>query len=90
VLGLIGDALIIFITNILIFAMVLVHRFGQHAFLQSHRSIRVGFSIPAAPGCLAWLCRLDPHFFDYIFLAYNTSVAFSPTETAPLSRAAKI
>lgn len=29
-------------------------------------------------------------WLEYLFLAYNTSVAFSPTETAPLSRAAKI
>jgi hypothetical protein len=31
-----------------------------------------------------------PHFVDYLFLAFNTSTAFSPTDTAVLSRAAKI
>ena len=31
-----------------------------------------------------------PHFIDYLFLAFNTSTAFSPTDTAVLSRWAKI
>lgn len=31
----------------------------------------------------------SPNFMDYLFLAFNTSTAFSPTDTAPLSRWAK-
>lgn len=31
-----------------------------------------------------------PHFVDYLFLAFNTSTAFSPTDTAVLSRKAKL
>jgi uncharacterized membrane protein len=31
-----------------------------------------------------------PNFIDYLFLAFNTSTAFSPTDTAVLSRWAKI
>jgi uncharacterized membrane protein len=31
----------------------------------------------------------SPHFMDYLFLAFNTSTAFSPTDTAVLSRWAK-
>jgi hypothetical protein len=31
-----------------------------------------------------------PHFIDYLFLAFNTSTAFSPTDTAVLSRWAKV
>jgi hypothetical protein len=31
-----------------------------------------------------------PHFVDYLFLAFNTSTAFSPTDTAVLSRMAKL
>lgn len=30
-----------------------------------------------------------PHFFDYVFLAFNTATAFSPTDTYPLTRPAK-
>ena len=33
--------------------------------------------------------RWRPHFMDYLFLAFNTSTAFSPTDTAVLSRWAK-
>jgi hypothetical protein len=32
----------------------------------------------------------SPQFIDYLFLAFNTSTAFSPTDTAPLSRWAKM
>ena len=31
----------------------------------------------------------SPHFMDYLFLSFNTSTAFSPTDTAVLSRWAK-
>jgi uncharacterized membrane protein len=32
----------------------------------------------------------SPGFLDYLFLAFNTSTAFSPTDTAVLSRQAKV
>jgi len=32
----------------------------------------------------------QPHFVDYLFLAFNTSTAFSPTDVPVLSRWAKI
>jgi hypothetical protein len=35
---------------------------------------------------LSW----KPHFVDYLFLAFNTCTAFSPTDTAVLSRWAKV
>jgi hypothetical protein len=31
-----------------------------------------------------------PHFIDYLFLSFNTSTAFSPTDTAVLSRGGKL
>ena len=38
--------------------------------------------------------RLDPHwrpdFVDYLYLSFTTSTAFSPTDTLPLSRWAKL
>jgi hypothetical protein len=39
-----------------------------------------------ASGVDAW----SPNFVDYLFLAFNTSTAFSPTDTAVLSRWAKL
>jgi hypothetical protein len=91
VLGLIGDALIIFITNILIFA--LWYWFIDSAntrFFKATDQFAWDFLFPQRQAALPGYADWTPHFFDYIFLAYNTSVAFSPTETAPLSRAAKI
>ena len=32
----------------------------------------------------------SPNFFDYLYIAFNTSTAFSPTDTPVLARWAKI
>jgi len=40
----------------------------------------------ALPGYEAW----HPRYADYLFLGFTTSFAFSPTDTAPLNRTAKI
>jgi uncharacterized membrane protein len=40
----------------------------------------------ATDGGSAWA----PRFVDYLFLAFNTSTALSPTDTALLSRQAKM
>jgi hypothetical protein len=34
--------------------------------------------------------RWSPHFIDYVFLAFNTSTAFSPTDTPVLARWGKV
>ena len=91
VLTLIGDALIIFITNILIFA--LWYWFIDSAntrFFKPTAQPSWDFLFPQRQGALPGYAEWTPHFFDYVFLAYTMSVAFSPTDTAPLSRAAKI
>jgi hypothetical protein len=41
------------------------------------------------PGAAHWL-DWEPRFIDYLFLAFNTSAAFSPTDTLTLSRLAKV
>ena len=88
---LLRDGLIIFATNILTFAL-------WYWFIDSDdtRLFREDtqpswdFLFPqrqaALPGYEDW----KPRFVDYVFLAYMTSVAFSPTDTAPLSRTAKM
>ena len=38
------------------------------------------------PGYESWV----PHYPDYVFLAFTTSVAFRPTDAAPLSRRTKM
>jgi uncharacterized membrane protein len=40
----------------------------------------------AAAGLLTW----SPRFIDYLFLAFNTSTAFSPTDTPVLARWGKV
>lgn len=40
----------------------------------------------ALPGYESWI----PRYSDYLFLAFTTSFAFSPTDAAPLSRMAKL
>lgn len=37
----------------------------------------------------AQLAKWSPNFVDYLFIAFNTSTAFSPTDTAPVARWAK-
>jgi uncharacterized membrane protein len=38
--------------------------------------------VKAAAQQMSW----SPNFLDYLFLAFNTSTAFSPTDTAVLAR----
>jgi hypothetical protein len=88
---LIVDALIIFVTNILIFALWYWYVDSSRTrFLENAIDRRWDFLFPQRqatfPGYEDW----QPHFWDYMFLAYTTSVAFSPTDTLPLSRAAKV
>ena len=30
----------------------------------------------------------DPHFFDYVYVSFTNSIAFSPTDAMPLTRRA--
>jgi hypothetical protein len=45
--------------------------------------------VDAAPGDDANSVLWSPQFIDYLFLAFNTSTAFSPTDSPVLSRWAK-
>lgn len=88
---LILDAVIIFITNILIFALwYWFIETGNTRFLKEEKGPAWDLLFPQRqadyPGYTDW----QPQFFDYVFVAYNTSVAFSPTDTLPLSRVAKL
>ena len=62
-------------------AMMPEHTDGAFLFPQMSMSPE----LKAAAGETDW----SPGFVDYLFLAFNTSTAFSPTDTAPLSRWAK-
>lgn len=91
VTALIVDALVIFVTNVLIFALWYWYiDSSQTRSLESTIDRQWDFLFPQRqaswPGYADW----QPGFWDYVFLAYTTSVAFSPTDTLPLSRAGKL
>ena len=87
----------LWITNILVFAQWYwrLDGGGPHG-----REARLGHSegaflfpqmtmlpeMKAAGGHVTW----SPNFLDYLFLAFNTSTAFSPTDTPVLARWAKL
>jgi hypothetical protein len=95
-LVLLRSAASLWVTNILVFASWYwrLDAGGPHArhislghtkgdFLFPQMTLTPGTSQPVDP---AW----SPGFVDYFFLAFNTSTAFSPTDTAVLARWAKM
>jgi uncharacterized membrane protein len=85
------DGIVIFVTNILVFSLWYWYiDSASTRFLETAVDRRWDFLFPQRqanyPGYESW----QPRFWDYVFLAYTTSVAFSPTDTLPLSRAAKL
>jgi hypothetical protein len=86
----------LWVTNILVFALWYwrldaggprarelrgVHTTGAFLFPQ----LTISPAVRQNPGQQAW----SPGFIDYLFLAFNTSTAFSPTDSPVLSRWAK-
>jgi hypothetical protein len=95
-LALLRSAAALWITNVLVFASWYwrLDAGGPHArnlnachtkgdFLFPQMTLAPGSQKPLDP---AW----TPGFVDYLFLAFNTSTAFSPTDSPVLSRWAKI
>jgi uncharacterized membrane protein len=56
---------------------------GRHR--RGHRAADFLFPQQANGNSSGWV----PHFLDYLFLAFTTATAFSPTDTMPLTRRAK-
>jgi uncharacterized membrane protein len=81
------DGLNVWTTNVIVFALWywLLDR-GGPSIDRDHRQGANEFIFPAmtlppeAPGA-----GVKPGFIDYLFLSFNTSTAFSPTDTMPLS-----
>ena len=95
-LALLRSAAALWVTNILVFASWYwrLDAGGPHArhisachtkgdFLFPQMTLAPGTSKPFDP---AW----TPGFVDYLFLAFNTSTAFSPTDSPVLARWAKL
>ncbi len=96
-IALLRSAASIWVANILVFALWYwrLDAGGPHGRESRTRHIAGAFLFPqmtmlpdarAAAGHEQW----SPDFFDYLFLAFNTSTAFSPTDTPALARWGKV
>ena len=86
--GLLRTGALLYISNILIFSLWYWEIDGggpQRRHLNHHKATDFLFPQQNAGNPSGW----EPHFIDYLFLAFTTSTAFSPTDTMPLSHAAK-
>jgi len=86
------SACVLWVTNILVFALWYwkLDAGGPLARDRARGNLNSSFLFPQmtrppGPGPV-W----SPQFMDYLFLAFNTSTAFSPTDTSVLSRWAKV
>lgn len=92
--SLLASATILWVTNILVFAMWYwrLDAGGPHSRENRKGHTEGAFFFPqmmdGAP--ISNPEEWSPRFVDYLFLAFNTSTAFSPTDTAILSRWAKV
>jgi hypothetical protein len=81
----------LWVTNVLVFALWYWKLDGGGPLNRESRRGRIESSflfpqmLSQEGGDTSW----SPRFMDYLFLAFNTSTAFSPTDTAVLSRWAK-
>jgi uncharacterized membrane protein len=84
----------LWLTNILVFALWYwrLDAGGPHARERAQGKINSAFLFPqmTRPAAVEEAAPWSPHFVDYLFLAFNTSTAFSPTDTSVLSRGAKL
>ncbi len=89
--ALLQDAALLWIINVVTFAVWYWEIDGGGP-AQRHREGHVSddFVFPQMNFDVKTARAWSPGFLDYLFLAFNTSTAFSPTDTAVLSRRAKV
>ena len=89
---LLRSALALWITNILVFALWYwkVDAGGPLGRDHSRCKISSAFLFPQLSSERQEYDGWSPQFLDYLFIAFNTSTAFSPTDTAVLARWAKV
>ena len=90
--ALLGSASALWGTNILVFALWYweLDAGGPLTRDQPHALSDSSFLFPQMLGTEEKDSTWKPNFVDYLFLSFNTSTAFSPTDTAVLSRWAKV
>ncbi len=88
--ALLRSALLLWITNVLVFALWYWKLDAGGPLGRDHSRCKIAsaFLFPqlSSDRSDGW----SPNFMDYLFVAFNTSTAFSPTDTAVLSRWAKL
>jgi uncharacterized membrane protein len=82
--SLLSGALAIFLTNIIVFGLWYWELDSPGLSGRRKRSAD-DFKFPQSPS-QHW----NPLFFDYLYLSITNSTAFSPTDTMPLTHAAKL
>ncbi|MGA8295885.1 MAG: hypothetical protein WB770_02460 [Acidimicrobiales bacterium] len=96
---LLRSACALWIANVLVFALWYwrLDAGGPHEREQATGPIKSYFLFPQMlmqetddPKIKALYSAWSPQFLDYLYLAFNTSTAFSPTDTAVLARGAKV
>jgi uncharacterized membrane protein len=89
--ALLRAAVALWVTNVLVFALWYWKLDGGGPLIREGRRGRLdsSFLFPQMLGEDGGDPSWSPHFMDYLYLAFNTSTAFSPTDTAVLSRWAK-
>lgn len=90
--ALLRSALALWITNILVFALWYWKLDAGGPLGRDHSRCKVAsaFLFPQLSSDRGNYEGWSPQFLDYLFVAFNTSTAFSPTDTAVLSRWAKV
>jgi hypothetical protein len=90
--ALLGSAAALWVTNILVFALWYWKLDGGGPLNRERRLGRLesSFLFPQMTAQGGSDASWSPQFIDYLFLAFNTSTAFSPTDTAVLSPWGKV
>ncbi|TVY07646.1 DUF1345 domain-containing protein [Paenibacillus cremeus] len=85
------DAALLWVINVAVFAVWYWEIDQGGPQLRSHRESRsTDFLFPQMTSDAEQWRGWKPEFLDYLFLAFNTSTAFSPTDTLVMSRRAKL
>jgi hypothetical protein len=86
------SATLLWLTNVLVFALWYwkLDAGGPLGRDLAGGSVNSSFFFPQMMRQSEADCNWSPVFLDYLFLAFNTSTAFSPTDTAVLARWAKV
>jgi uncharacterized membrane protein len=90
--SLLRSALLLWITNVLVFALWYWKLDAGGPLGRDHSRCKVAsaFLFPQLASERKEYEGWSPQFLDYLFLAFNTSTAFSPTDSPVLSRWAKV